>query len=318
MDIERKSRDTDPSTCGRIYYELTEMTPTELIRFNAKRLQDEESERIEMEAAQKRRRDYLTFVTDEIIKNASDLGVTILMPHVMSRDLLKRLTEPADKCQLVAKDKKNVQITLEHVEIIEFECTHPIPLYLLDHINNKDLFMVCWKLATDNSSGDACKSIEEILNEFVSLVWYEATTENCSATDDNNGSHTLLKSLSIMIDANADDMDRIEIERLSSINAENKISPEKEPEILLTDDVGNKICNDPVIGQEDKITKKSNEFNEGKTKNANEKDGVSNHKVKVRIPPIWAPSNQRTNAALIYLYFRSVSVLLIFNKELFL
>lgn len=33
---------------------------------------------------------------------------------------------------------------------------------------------------------------------------------------------------------------------------------------------------------------------------------VETTKKKIQIPPIWAPAEQRTNAALIYLYFRTV------------
>lgn len=158
LDIERRTRDTDSETSGRIYYELYEMTSVELERYNVKRLSEEECKRIEREAAQRRRNAYLTFVTDQIMLNASDLGVSIFMPHVISRDLMKRLTEPADKCQLVAKDKKNVRLVPEHTEVIGFDGNKSMPQYLLDHIGCNDVFMVCWKMTENN--GDACKSVE--------------------------------------------------------------------------------------------------------------------------------------------------------------
>lgn len=34
---------------------------------------------------------------------------------------------------------------------------------------------------------------------------------------------------------------------------------------------------------------------------------VVKNKIEIKIPPIWTPSDKRANAALIYLYFRSVS-----------
>lgn len=158
LDIERRTRDSDPEASGRVYYELTDMTPVELERYHVKRSHDEKCERIEREAAQRRRCEYLTFVTDQIMSNASDLGVSIFMPHVISRDLMKRLSEPAEKCQLVAKDKKNVRLLPEHIEVIEMECRNRMPSYLLDHIGCNDVFMVCWKM-TDNNS-DTCKTVE--------------------------------------------------------------------------------------------------------------------------------------------------------------
>lgn len=158
LDIERRTRDSNAETNGRVYYELTEMTPVELERFNVKRLHDEECERIEREAAHRRRHEYLTFVTDQIMLHASDLGVSIFMPHVISRDLMKRLTEPADKCQLVAKDKKNVRLVPEHTEVTGMDGHNPMPQYLLEHIGSNDVFMVCWKMTETN--GDVCKTIE--------------------------------------------------------------------------------------------------------------------------------------------------------------
>lgn len=158
LDIERRTRDCDAKTNGRIYYELTEMTPVELERFNVKRMHDEECERIEREAAQRRRHEYLTFVTDQIMLHAGDLGVSTFMPHVISRDLMKRLTEPADKCQLTAKDKKNVRLVPEHTEVVGIGGQDPMPRHLLEHIGCNDVFMVCWKMTESNA--DSCKTVE--------------------------------------------------------------------------------------------------------------------------------------------------------------
>lgn len=169
LDIERRTRDSGAETNQRIYYELTEMTPVELERYNKKRLHDEECERIEREAAQRRRHEYVTFVTDQIMLNASDLGVSVFMPHVISRDLMKRLTEPADKCQLVAKDKKYVRLAPEHTEVIGFDGRDPMPQYLLKHIGCNEVFMVCWKMTESN--GDACKTVEGIFDTiFVGIL----------------------------------------------------------------------------------------------------------------------------------------------------
>lgn len=158
LDIERRTRDTDPETSGRIYYELNEMTSIERKRFEIIQKIEEENERIEEESAHKRRTEYLTFVTDEIMTNLNDMGVTILMPHVISRDLLKRLSDPADKCHLVAKDKKNVQVLREHIDILEFSTCNSMAKHLVDHILNHDVFVVCWKITDNNADGD--KNVE--------------------------------------------------------------------------------------------------------------------------------------------------------------
>lgn len=161
LDIERRTRDTDPQTSGRTYYELNELTPVEQQRFRIIQKIEEENERIEFESAQRRRIEYLTFVTDKIMNNSNDMGVTILMPHVISRDLLKRLSDPADKCHLVAKDKKNVQILKDHIELLELCTTDLMPQPLIDHIVNRDVFVVCWKITDSNADGD--KNVEGLI-----------------------------------------------------------------------------------------------------------------------------------------------------------
>lgn len=158
LDIERRTRDTNPESSGRIYYELHEMTAIERNRFEIVQRIEEENERLEQESALRRRTEYLTFVTDEIMKNANDMGVTILMPHVISRDLLKRLSDPADKCRLVAKDKKNVLVLSEHIDVLEFSTSESMPKHLVDHILNHDVFVVCWKITDNNTDGD--KNVE--------------------------------------------------------------------------------------------------------------------------------------------------------------
>lgn len=157
LDIERRTRDTDPATSCRTFYELHEMTPVEQKRFDIIQRADEENERIEQESALKSRIEYLTLVTDKIMTHANDMGVTIIA-HAMNRDLLKRLTEHADKCRLVAKDKKNIQVFSEHVEVLALCATETMPKRFLDYILNRDIFAVCWKLTDGNVDGD--KNVE--------------------------------------------------------------------------------------------------------------------------------------------------------------
>lgn len=157
LDIERRTRDTDLATSGRAYYELHVMTPVEQKRFDIIQKAEEENERIEQESALKRRIEYLTSITDKIMHNANDMGVTIIA-HAMNRDLLKRLTEQADKCRLVAKDKKNIQVLSEHAEILALCSTETMPKRFLEYISNRDIFAVCWKLTDSNVDGD--KNVE--------------------------------------------------------------------------------------------------------------------------------------------------------------
>lgn len=150
LAIERETQ-KNPNASGRQYYELTEMTPKEQNRYNQKEKIREEAEKIELEAAQRRRKEYLTYVTDRIMMKARDCGVTVFLPHLTGRDLFKRVADPAEKFQLTARDKKIGQILDEHLEVIHFECDNPMPQYVIDHLLRKDVFMVCWKLNDSES-----------------------------------------------------------------------------------------------------------------------------------------------------------------------
>lgn len=75
----------------------------------------------------------------------SDYGVTLLMPHIISRDLMKRLTDHADKIGLIAKDKRNIIIHPDHLEILHFDIANPMPQFILDILYKKEAFIVCWK-----------------------------------------------------------------------------------------------------------------------------------------------------------------------------
>lgn len=157
LDIERRTRDADPATSGRTYYELHEMTPVEQKRFDIIQKAEAENERIELESALKSRVEYLTMVTDTIMTHANDMGVTIIA-HAMNRDLLKRLIEQADKCRLVAKDKKNIQVLSEHADVLALCAPEVMPKRFLDYILNRDIYAVCWKLTDGNLDGD--KNVE--------------------------------------------------------------------------------------------------------------------------------------------------------------
>lgn len=129
------------------FYELTEMCPVELERYNAKQAIEDETERIEREAAAESRKQYITSVTDAIMERAGDQGVTILMPHTITRDLVKKLQEHGDKFSIIVKDKKNFRLKADDLDILHFDEENTLPLYILNHLYKNEAFMVCWKLA---------------------------------------------------------------------------------------------------------------------------------------------------------------------------
>lgn len=183
LEIERTLREENADQNIRVYFALDQMTPVELIRYNGIQRKENEYKKIEMEAAKQRRNEFLCSVTNKIMRKLDDLGVTLFMPHVVSRDLFKRVTDIAEKCQLTARDKKTIQIKSEHLDAINLECTNPLSQNIIDHIVNKDVFMVCWKL-TDMENLD----VESHLIDFVNMIWKD------DDEDEQNNSQSLLKA----------------------------------------------------------------------------------------------------------------------------
>lgn len=81
------------------------------------------------------------------MERAGDFGVTLLMPHTITRDLPKKLQEHGDKFNIIAKDKKNIRLKSDDLEILHFDAANVIPLYMLNHLYQSESFLVAWKLA---------------------------------------------------------------------------------------------------------------------------------------------------------------------------
>lgn len=119
LEIEKRYRNKE---IERKFYEWTELTPEEQERENARLLIEEEQLRIEKETAEKKRIDKILYVTNTIAEHLPDMGVTIMMPHLSKeRDIYKKLVDPGDKCNLLTKDKRMLQIKEEDLEVTATE-----------------------------------------------------------------------------------------------------------------------------------------------------------------------------------------------------
>lgn len=116
----------------------------------------------------------IRFILGEIVDRLADMGVTVLLPHVMHNDLSKELEEVAQHFNLVPKSKVDAVMSPEHLHIINFECeggSENVPRELWDYIVKKTIFMVCWK-ANDGE----LRPILEICGELIALFTTSATT----------------------------------------------------------------------------------------------------------------------------------------------
>lgn len=149
----------------RNYYELDEYQPIEQARrkikedaINAIITQErEEKERIRIA--------YLNYVTDTIMENLPDMGVTIFGPQV-TRDMLKKSIQIAEQMKMQCKDRTPVIISITDFETIHYACYNPISDEILEQLDGKELFVCFWKVL--GTGHEVPKLLLELSNELQS------------------------------------------------------------------------------------------------------------------------------------------------------
>lgn len=91
--------------------------------------------------------DYRMHLTDSIMENVSDVGVTVFMPHVLDDKLIENLTESAEKHKITMKTHVTTKVTREDLEMINFDGQNMSQL-LFNHIRDRDILIIAWKMAS--------------------------------------------------------------------------------------------------------------------------------------------------------------------------
>ncbi|XP_032593876.1 uncharacterized protein LOC6564596 isoform X2 [Drosophila grimshawi] len=255
-------------------FEITELQPIELEQLRIKNEALELAAKIELEESKKKRIEYLRYVTDSIMENLPDIGITVFGPQV-NRDMFKKLSEPADPLKIQCKDRKVFAITQSDLNTVNFAAENPLPIDVMKYLYDKELLMCFWKV--DETIGTP----PNILQQYA----FELTKEIVKPPDEFNEEETILPPLIIPLEITIEAAKEGEyiyiyiyiytyiytyLFNLEKDTPENTIEPlEESPE-----------------AEQDAL-----------------EDAV---KFKViQIPPIWVPTDQRTHAALIYIYFRA-------------
>lgn len=161
LDTELKCR---AGEVERNYFELHELTPEEQEREDARKAIEDEAERIEKEAAIKKRRDYIIFVTDTIMQNIGDMGITLFMPHV-NKDVYKKLNDHAEKHDLHFKEKRLVHLSPKMLEVLHFDCENRMADEVFEQIFYKEVQAYVWK-----RQDDVTRDPEDVIGDFVRFL----------------------------------------------------------------------------------------------------------------------------------------------------
>lgn len=302
LSIEEKVR---TEKFERKYYELDELTPEEQVRENARIALEEEQAFLEKQFVEKERNDYLTFVTSEIMQSMLDMGITLVMPHLAKeRDLPKKLTDPADKFELVTKERKLIQILPEELEVLYFEIDNKFPDFVLEYLYGKEIMAIAWK------KGDTdLRPVEEVMNLFVDLCTKEQDVlDEAGNPDPELKKPALFKPFDVPLPIG-------EVQELE-IKSEIKLEPVlEEPEEKPMEDTEDNL-------ESENVTDENQEGNESVPDEAIVEEERASIKSEPKLddsyfkqPAIWTPANSRATAAFIYTYFRNVMNFVFESKE---
>lgn len=150
----------------RIFYEFNQLLPDEQEREVIKMQIEEETNRIELEQAIQQRKEYIKFVTGEIMQHIIDCGIMLFFPHVM-KEAYRKTADIADKMELACKDRKCIKIKPEMMEILHYEIENPLDDDVLDYTFTKEILIFLWKLGETDT-----RQPEEVLKIFHKAIAY--------------------------------------------------------------------------------------------------------------------------------------------------
>ncbi|XP_030569471.1 uncharacterized protein LOC115768896 [Drosophila novamexicana] len=198
-------------------YEITELQPIELEHLRIKNEALELAAKIELEESKRKRIEYLRFVTDSIMENLPDIGITVFGPQV-NRDMFKKLSEPADPLKIQCKDRKVFTITENDFNTVNFAAENQLPKDVIQHLYDKELLMCFWKV--DETIGTP----PNILQQYA----HELTKETIKPPDEFNEEETILPPL--ITDLEITVQVQIEGERQRQKHQINEDSPQADAE----------------------------------------------------------------------------------------
>ncbi|XP_073836732.1 uncharacterized protein [Musca autumnalis] len=290
-------------------YDISEYQPEEEIRRQAKENIIAEAQRKEFEAKEKKRLEYLTHVTDVIMENLPDVGVTVFGPQV-NRDLIKKIMEPADTLKIQCKDRKVFEVTKDQFETVHFKCPNPIEEDVLEQLDGKELLLCFWRVPGEG------KEVPKILQNYAKELTKSHTYPPDEFNDEEIVVPPILGPLDLKVEVELKEGEIWIEEPEEASSQENLAAKDKEdvakPEIeedLEEEDEGNVEPLPPTempdlgfdLGLGDDIEEAEEEDEVPAEVAVKKRVRIK----KVRIPPIWVANNHRTHAALIYVFFRN-------------
>ncbi|CAO1413962.1 unnamed protein product [Diamesa tonsa] len=178
LDLEEKYK---LGEAERVFYEFDELLPDEQELEVIRRQIEEDIDRIEMEQAIQQRKEYIHFVTEEVMQHIIDMGITIFFPHTM-KDAYRKTADIADKMELTCKERKCVKLKPEMLEVLHYDIENPLSDDILNYLYSREMLLFLWKLGETDT-----RAPEEVLNIFYRtvaepIITYDESGENILST----------------------------------------------------------------------------------------------------------------------------------------
>ncbi|XP_068141150.1 LOW QUALITY PROTEIN: thioredoxin domain-containing protein 3 homolog [Drosophila tropicalis] len=309
-------------------YDIAELQPIEVEQLRVKTEAIEKLERIERDAKNKKQNDYLNQVTDAIMENMPDIGITVFGPQV-NRDMFKKLTEPAEPLKMQCKDRKVVQVTTEQFDIVNYACRNPMPPDVLKQLDGKELLMCFWKI--DETVG----TVPNVLAAYA----HELTRERSAPPNDQffeeHAIPPIISPMKIKFEVELKEGE-VWVEDVSSEEEQKPVKGKKHPKLKSPthQEDATPVAVDEEVAEQDGEEEGSEEdgpeygadglpslpsmpFDIDLDLDLGDDMGEEEEEVKeeeppkpltrtktVKMPAVWVPNNRRTHAALIYMFFR--------------
>lgn len=215
-----------------------------------------------------------------MLDNASDMGITIFMPHVTDI-AYKRTADTARSLNQFNRGKTIIRLLPEMLPMLSYRLENPIEPDVIEHLFDKDLLAMLW-------SADLKTTITDSLTEFVRNV-----TEPLPAYDDKGN------RISVKFPERILDPWTIYLEDNSSVKRESSAGSNDE----------NASRESQVTQSRSILTLHSNRqssLRESRRVRFSLFDQIEGGRLKLTVPAVWTPANQAGNATFMYTFFRNV------------
>lgn len=289
----------------------------------------ENENRCEREMERLKQHNKIIHDTDKIMSHMTDFGCALLTPnYACVKDIHKKLVDPAEKAGFAIKEHKRIQIVESDLPILFFDCPNQFPPEIIQQLLDNEVFIVFLKQW--NTDKSVLKMLYDFQNYLTERQLIESEFLRSYIEEDENETQyysspvfkpytIILSEDPLFIEINEtndniidDDTNDNQYEQNVHPNETMVSEAENDAEEVVVEEIRNLNDKRNSIRLSD-IEFSDHEIDNNSLRSVHTAQAIDvqvrtvKGKTLMRTRSVWIPANERTNAALIYLYFRHVS-----------